>query len=274
MPPERKSISTVGIVGFGAFGALIAKHLAAHVRLFAYDPVPAAACAACVTFCDLPTIAACEVVILAVPVDQLSTAIAALRPHLRPGTIVVDVGSVKIEPVRIMTAELPAFVEIIGTHPLFGPQSGKDGIRGLKIAWCPVRSRSARRLAAFLRKVLGLEVITTTPDAHDRDAAAVQGLTHLIAKVLVRMEPLPTALTTASFELIMRATEMVRHDSPAVYNAIESANPHAAAVRTRFFALADELRQALEHEPFAAPATVQTEARNEPVAILQAAAGY
>lgn len=195
---------------------------------------------------DVTTVAQCDVVVLAVPVDQIRNAIAAIRPHLRPGTIVVDVGSVKIEPVRIMTAELPAFVEIIGTHPLFGPQSGRDGIRGLRIAWCPVRSPSARRLAAFLRGVLGLKVIATTPDAHDREAAVVQGLTHLIAKVLVRMEPLPAAMTTASFELIKRATDMVRHDSPAVYQAIEQANPHAAGVRARFFALMDEVSRDLE----------------------------
>jgi prephenate dehydrogenase len=248
MPSQRKLLSTIGIVGFGVFGALVAKHLAAHCRLLAFDPAPRGEMPAdgSVQSCDLPEIARCDVVVLAVPVSAFAEVIRALRPHLRPGTIVIDVGSVKIEPVRTMLAELPPFVEIIGAHPLFGPQSAKDGVAGHRIAWCPVRGRSAGRIAAFLRHVLKLEVIRTTPDAHDREMAVVQGLTHLIAKVLVRMEPLPTRMATRSFDLILQATNMVRHDAPAVYDAIERANPHAAAVRERFFALAEEVRGSLQ----------------------------
>jgi prephenate dehydrogenase len=74
----------------------------------------------------------------------------------------------------------------------------------------------------------------------------VQGVTHLIARVLVRMEPWPTRLTTASFDHLVQATEMVRYDSAGVFAAIEQANPFAAEVRERFFSLAAELRQELE----------------------------
>ncbi len=243
---KRKTKPTVGIVGFGAFGALIAKHLAGHCRLLAFDPSPRDAVGLPVTFCTFPEIAHCDVVVLAVPVSCMAETIRALRPHLQSGTIVIDVGSVKIEPVRAMLAELPEHVEIIGSHPLFGPQSAKDGVAGHRIAWCPVRGSSAGRIAAFLHHVLKLDVIRTTPDAHDRQMAVVQGLTHLIAKVLVRMEPLPSRMTTKSFDLILQATDMVRHDAPAVYEAIERANPHAAVVRERFFALAEEVRDTLE----------------------------
>src|SRR5690606_33725286 len=113
-------------------------------------------------------------------------------------------------------------------------------IVGLKIAVCPIRGRRCFRLAAFLRK-LGLDVIMTTPDVHDREAAIVQGLTHLIAKVLVQMEPLPTRMTTRSFDLLTAAVDMVRHDAAEVFAAIEGANPYAPAVRRRFFALASAL---------------------------------
>ena len=116
---------------------------------------------------------------------------------------------------------------------------------GLKIAICPIRGDRARRVAAFLRKAFGLRVYITTPEAHDREAAVVQGLTHLIAKVLVQMEPLPTKMTTASFDKLMSAVEMVRYDPPSVFLAIEQANPYAVEVRERFFELADQLRTSL-----------------------------
>jgi prephenate dehydrogenase len=248
MPTRRKTIPSIGIVGFGAFGQLIARHLAPRAPLVVFDPVqpplpewPDGAVAM-----DARGVAGCDIVILAVPVDRMSAAIAELKPHLRAGTVVIDVGSVKIEPVGIMLAELPGDVEIIGSHPLFGPQSARNGIAGLKIVLCPVRGDSWRRIAAFLRRVLALDVILTTPDTHDRDMAMVQGLTHLVAKILVRMEPMPGRMTTKSFELLMQATEMVRHDAPGVFHAIERANPHARVVRERFFAYAQEITQTLE----------------------------
>lgn len=262
LAPNRTTPS-VGIMGFGAFGRLIARHLEPHCRLLAFDPaLPADAAAGGVPASDPMQIAACDIVILAVPVAALSAAIATLRPHLRTGAIVIDVGSVKIGPAMIMLAELPGDVEIVGTHPLFGPQSGRDGIENLKIAICPIRGRSAWRIAAFLRKVLRLKVIMTTPEEHDREAALVQGLTHLIARILVRMEPLPRRMTTASFDLLMRATDMVRHDSPAVFLAIEQANPHARPVRDRFFALAEEMRAHLDRDSghVAEPASERYEA--------------
>jgi prephenate dehydrogenase len=248
MPSEVK-IPTVGLMGFGAFGQLIATHLHSRLPLLVYDPIApqiTATLRSNVRVGDVVSVARCDVVILAVPVSELVSAIRALRPHLRPGTIVVDVGSVKMKPAKVMEAQLPHFVDIVGTHPLFGPQSARNGIQGRKIAVCPVRGNGAHRVAAFLRRTLGLRVYITTPEEHDRDAAVVQGVTHLIAKVLVRMEPLPKRLTTASFDLLMQAIEMVRYDAASVFLAIERENPYAAEVRERFFCLAEEAKAELE----------------------------
>ena len=242
---------TIGLVGLGAFGILIARHLAPLMPVMGYDPAcppdgPAGPDG--VALAGLDEVARCPIVVLATPVDALAAVVAAIAPILAPGTLVIDVGSVKTGPAAIMRAGLPDDVEVIGTHPLFGPQSAAGGIRGLKIAVCPIRGRSGPRLAAFLRKALGLRVIVTTPEAHDREAATVQGLTHLIAKVLVRMEPLPTRMTTASFDLLVRAIDMVRDDAPAVFDAIERGNPYASGVRRRFFDLAAEVNASLERE--------------------------
>jgi prephenate dehydrogenase len=245
---QPSHIRSIGLLGFGAFGRLIAHHLYPYFSLVAFDPAVSAGKHrhGQVRFGTLAEVGGCDLVILAVPVGELSAAISMLRPHLRPGAIVVDVGSVKVRPIAVMTAELPPFVDIVGTHPLFGPQSAKGGIQGRKIALCPVRGRSAPRIAAFLRHVLKLEVHIVTAEEHDRQAAIVQGVTHLVAKVLVRMEPLPKRLTTASFDHLMRATDMVRHDAASVFLAIERDNPYAAEVRAQFFALAEAMRTELD----------------------------
>lgn len=236
--------TTLGLIGFGAFGQLIAQHLHPHFDIRAFDPAPGLQPAAAqhhVTLTSLEAAARCFVVVLALPVGRMEEAVAAIAPHVQPGALVLDVGSVKVVPTEIMQRGLPGHVQIAATHPLFGPQSAREGIKGLKIAVCPIRGRRCLRLAAFLRRQLGLQVIVTTPEEHDRDAATVQGLTHLIAKVLVQMEPLPTRLTTRSFDLLAAAVGMVRHDAPEVFEAIERSNPYAPDVRKRFFALASAL---------------------------------
>jgi prephenate dehydrogenase len=243
-PSQLNCQPRIGIIGFGAFGRLTARYLRPYFRLCAYDPaLRPGPCAELpdVVLTDLPSAAHCPIVILAMPVNRLQESVEAIGPHLRHGSLVLDVGSVKTIPAEIMRRGLPEHVEIVATHPLFGPQSARDEIAGLKIAICPIRGDQARRVAAFLRKTLGLTVVFTTPAAHDREAATVQGLTHLIAKVLVQMEPLPTSMTTKSFDLLVQAVGMVRDDAPEVFQAIERSNPYSRQVRRRFFDLASAL---------------------------------
>lgn len=246
---SKRQARSLGIVGFGAFGQLAARYLGQHFDITAHDPAPEVAAVARqygVPLVSLQAVAQAEVILIAAPVAAFEQVVHEIARACTPGALIVDVGSVKLLPAEIMRRLLPHHADIVATHPLFGPQSAAAGIAGLKIAVCPIRGRSHRRLAAFLRRALGLRVIVTTPDDHDREAAVVQGLTHLIAKVLTRMGPLPTRMTTRSFDLLSEAVSMVQHDAPEVFDAIEKANPHAGAVRERFFALAAGLSTELE----------------------------
>ncbi|MEL0438842.1 prephenate dehydrogenase [Phycobacter sp. K97] len=244
-------IQSIGLFGFGAFGQLIARHLALHVPMIVHDPaqhdrhpLPPN-----LQWGSLEDTATCPLVILAVPVHSMPALCTAIRAHLKPGSIVHDVGSVKLEPCRIMSDRLPPHVDLVGTHPLFGPQSAGGGIAGHKIALCNVRGRSHLPLAAFLRKALGLQIILTTAEQHDRELATVQGLTHLIARVLADMSPLPARMTTTSFERMMEAARMVQNDPPGVFAAIAQANPFAAEVREDFLRKARAIAGAPGQQP-------------------------
>ena len=88
--------STIGIIGFGAFGQLVARHIRPYFRLCAYDPAPGlqpmAECHG-VAPTSLETAARCPVVVPATPVGRLQEVVDAVAPHIRPGTLVLDVGS-------------------------------------------------------------------------------------------------------------------------------------------------------------------------------------
>jgi prephenate dehydrogenase len=47
----------------------------------------------------------------------------------------------------------------------------------------------------------------------------------------------------------MEAVNMVRHDAPEVFEAIERANPYSPGVRRRFFELASALNAELQDGP-------------------------
>ncbi len=246
---SRSQNPSLGIVGFGAFGQLAARHLGLHFEVSAYDPsedVAEVAKQLGVRLSSLAAVSQADVILIAAPVSSFEQVVREIAVVCKPRTLIVDVGSVKVVPSDIMRRLMPEDVDIVATHPLFGPQSAATGIKGLKIAVCPIQGRRHARLAAFLRKALGLTVIMTTPEEHDQEAAVVQGLTHLIAKVLLRMGPLPTRMTTKSFELLTEAISMVQHDAPEVFEAIEKANPYAENVRRRFFELAASLSVELE----------------------------
>ncbi|WP_422570300.1 prephenate dehydrogenase/arogenate dehydrogenase family protein [Antarcticirhabdus aurantiaca] len=248
---RRSRPGSLGLFGFGAFGRLAARHLASHFTIRVFDPAldPGEPLPPSVAASTLERAAECDVVVLALPVEGMADALRGIAPHLRPGALVLDVGSVKTDPARLMDELLPAHVDVVATHPLFGPESARGGLAGLKIALCPVRGRGLRWIEAFLRRAFGLEVVVTTPEAHDREAAMAQGLTHLIAKVLVEMGPLPERITTRSFDLLREAIGMVRNDAPCVFDAIERANPHAPAVRRRFLELTAALGARLDAPP-------------------------
>jgi prephenate dehydrogenase len=246
-----RTTETLGIIGFGAFGQLVAHYLKGHFKLYAYDPSAISKEIAAdleVSLTELDSAAQCDIVVIASPVSSFEQVVSAISEVCSSGAIIVDVGSVKVQPSEIMHRLLPDHVDVVATHPLFGPQSACDGIRGLKISICPSKNRRHLVLASFLRRVLGLQVILTSPQEHDREVAIVQGLTHLIARVLSNMEPLPSRHTTRSFDLLIEAISMVQNDAPEVFEAIEKANPYASGVRQQFVKLVSELDVKLDGE--------------------------
>ena len=247
---------SLGLVGCGAFGEFALRHLTPFFRVRAYDrhrDVEDLATRWTVQPVDLAGAVACDIVVLAVPVQQLEALTAEIAPLLRPGTLVLDVGSVKLRPTRILAQNLPGHVDIVGTHPLFGPQSGRLGIAGLNIAVCPVRGERAPCVAAFLRDRLALNVIETTPERHDRELAYVQGLTHLIAKILVDIEVKHIRQTTRTYELLMQSVEIVRYDSDELFLAIEGLNPFVGEAKDLFFEAARRLEARLGASPTKPP---------------------
>jgi prephenate dehydrogenase len=225
-------MKTLGLIGFGQFGRLAATVLRSHYDVLVTDTAPGAAAAARdlgVGFGSLAEAAGREVVVVAVPVVAMREVFAAMAPHLQPGALVIDVGSVKMLPAQWMLETLPAHVDIVATHPLFGPQSARTGLAGLRLVVCPIRGDRYEKVAAFGRD-LGLTVTVTTPEEHDREMAYVQALTHLIGRSLVNLGIPDEHLKTPSYQHLLELCALIGADTFELFTAIQTQNPFAAEV--------------------------------------------
>ncbi len=236
-------METIGIIGFGNFGRFMTQHLAPHFDVTVYDKrdITKEAKKLGVKSAPLKETASKGIVILSVPVQRLEGVLKQIKPHLAEGTLVMDVSSVKVIPVQLMQKHLPPGTEFISTHPLFGPQSGKSGIKGMTIVVCPVRTRRFAQVSAFLRDKLGLKVEEKTPRQHDAEMAETQTLAHFIAKALQEMGVKENGSPLATHRSLVALRNTVKGDSPELFDTIQSYNPFAAKARAKLLTALQEI---------------------------------
>jgi cyclohexadieny/prephenate dehydrogenase len=138
-------------------------------------------------------VAGADLVIVCIPVGQSGAVAAEIGPHLAPGAVVSDVGSVKGAVVRDMSPHLPGHVHFIPAHPVAGTEnSGPDaGFAELFVnRWCILTpgdgaDRDAvERLSGFWT-ALGANVETMSAEHHDLVLAITSHVPHLIAYTIV-----------------------------------------------------------------------------------------
>jgi len=237
----------LGLIGLGAFGCLAAEHLREHFDVLAADRIDRSAQAEelGIAWGSLEDAAARPYVLLAVPVQSFEAALDDIHGHVRPGTLVLDVGSVKLATVGAMEAKLPANVEIIGTHPMFGPQSAAGGIAGHRIVVCPVRTARQDAVVSFLSEALGLDVHVCDAETHDRDIAQTQALAQFVGRALAMLDKSKSPVRTPGYNLFREVAETVGQDSWELFTAIQSLNPYAADMRAELLGHLDDLQERL-----------------------------
>ena len=223
---------TIGILGLGRFGRMTYEHMkGCRPRVWTRDGSKLAGIEGAATFEEA---AACDIVVLTVAISAMEETCRRLAPLLRPGQTVVDTCSVKVAPVRVMLDALPPKVQILGTHPLFGPDSGRDGIAGLRIVLCPVRIEPSEYQAIrdFVAS-LGLRVIEATPEEHDRQAARTQAIFHLLAQAFGRLGWGGEPIATPAPEAFSRHVASLRNDSFQLFVDMQRSNPFAGEHRAQ-----------------------------------------
>ena len=191
------------VVGFGLIGGSIARAakaygLAGHVT--AADASPAVRArvrdlGAVDTVAETlaEAVREADAVVLSVPVGESGPVVEAMAPHLKPGVVISDVGSVKGAVIAAVTPHLPVHASFVPAHPVAGTEfSGPDaGFAELfQNRWCILTpyERSTEPGVVAMRRLwegFGARVEAMEPHHHDLVLAITSHVPHLIAYNIV-----------------------------------------------------------------------------------------
>jgi len=134
-----------------------------------------------------------DTIVLSVPISAMESVLGALAPHVKPGTLITDVGSVKQRIVAAARQLLPDSVSFVGGHPMAGAEhSGLQHadaflFENATYVLCGDPQQSAYRTIATLVESTGARIVCLAPDEHDLIAARVSHLPQLLATLLMSL---------------------------------------------------------------------------------------
>jgi prephenate dehydrogenase len=130
-----------------------------------------------------------DLVVLASPVGTFEKIVREIGPHLKPGAILTDVGSVKGALIKKIEDAIPAGTHYVPAHPIAGRE--KSGVaestetlfQGRRCILTPTAETDQKALEAVrdLWIAAGAEVTFMDADLHDKVFAAVSHLPHVAA---------------------------------------------------------------------------------------------
>jgi prephenate dehydrogenase len=121
-------------------------------------------------------------VIICVSIDAFEEIVKKIGPSVREGQTIVDICSIKEQPVNIMHKYLGKAL-VLGTHPVFGP--GSPSIKNKAYILTPTNAQEeafAEKYRKWLEKV-GARVFIMSPKKHDELMSVVLGFPHFLGLV-------------------------------------------------------------------------------------------
>ena len=283
-----------GFIGFGLIGASIAKSIKKKMpdaQILAYmrsaeklKKAREEGLADQITNCVGPAFSQCDIIFLCTPVEYNASYLEAVKPYLKAGALVTDVGSTKthIHQAAIRLQMEDAFV---GGHPMAG--SEKTGWENatdhlLENAYyiiTPTKRSTQEQIGRMISVAQLTDSIPIVLDyqEHDRIVAAISHLPHLIASSLVNLvkdsdnrDELMKRLAAGGFKDITR----IASASPEMWQQICMANTdNIAEMMERYIRSLQDILAALRKKDESAVHQLFADSRTYRDSISDAAPG-
>jgi prephenate dehydrogenase len=191
----------------------------------------------------------CNVVVVSVPISATAEVIKQVGPLLNQAQLLMDLTSLKIEPLELMLEHSAA--EVIGCHPLFGP--GVLESKGQNVVLCPGRGT---KWYPWLKGILDknrFNVLERTATEHDEMMAIVQVLNHLntisLGLALVETgQPLDelSKFSTPIFRAKLDIVKKLFTECPGLYADIITGNHEIEKILDTYEHVIREIRKAIK----------------------------
>ena len=239
----------IGVIGFGRFGKLLTIYLSEDFKVYVFNRsnkneeikknngIPA----------SLEEVCKKDIIIPCVPISQFEVTLKKIKNLLKDDSLVVDVCSVKDYPVELMKKILPGNIQILATHPIFGPDSARGSLKEKKIVLCKTRINDGlyNKIKNYLENK-GLIIIETTPEQHDKDIAKSLLLTHLIGRALMDFGAKNMQIDTEGYKRLMHILETVENDTQQLFEDMNKYNKYAKEMRENFLKSLNKINKGLE----------------------------
>jgi arogenate dehydrogenase (NADP+) len=277
---------TIGVVGFGRFGQFIARTFAKYGQVVVtsrsdYSEIASGMGVKYVPLSDPEAFLeeGLDVIVVAVSILSFESTIQSFAPLLHKniqrrveqgedahGPLFVDVLSVKEHARQVMLDVLPPECDVLCTHPMFGPDSGKDGWQNLnfvyektrinKMVLLPATSQTTNDTEAFvdqsgqvhsvhedseahvegvdrMERFLsiweeeGCHMVPMSCREHDRYASNSQFITHLMGRILGSQGLERTPIDPSGFQSVLQLVSSTTADSFELFYGLYKFNANS-----------------------------------------------
>lgn len=184
-------------------------------------------------------------VMICVSLSAFEEVVKEITPAVHDGQNVLDICSVKEQPVKIMHQYIKNAL-VLGTHPVFGP--GSRGIRNKAYILTPTNAKEkafAEKYRGWLEKV-GARVFIMSPKKHDELMSVVLGLPHFVGLVacdtlLEQPEFLETKkVAGTTYRMLFTLAEATALETPDLYANLQTRLPEMGKIEDLFIQKAEE----------------------------------
>lgn len=292
---------SIGVMGFGRFGQFIARTFQKYGRVVVtsrsdYTDIANGMGVKYVPLSRLEDFVKedLDVIVVATSILSFESTIKSLVPHLQEnlmrragkgaimkGPLIVDVLSVKEHARQVMLDLLPKECDILCTHPMFGPDSGKNGWHGLNFVYEKTRIdkvvleqsgslsdtdneeafvdsagqvhsvhedseghvEAMDRMERFLSiwEEEGCRMVPMSAKDHDAHAANSQFITHLMGRILGSQGLAPTPIDTKGFQSVLKLIGSTTADSFDLFYGLYKFNQNSLDTIVQLRSAMDEV---------------------------------
>ncbi|MBU2446448.1 MAG: prephenate dehydrogenase/arogenate dehydrogenase family protein [Bacteroidetes bacterium] len=237
-----------GIVGYGRFGKLFVDIFSKYFHFEIYDKTFKLNENEKATL--FKNFTGCEFIFFAVPISQLEQSASEIAPYIDHHPLIADLCSVKEYPINILTKIFPNN-EILGIHPLFGPESVKVDLNNHQIVLVKenIPSPKTQKLEHIFREE-SLKIIEMSAEEHDRQMAWTLCLTQFIGRGLKLLPLSKKQIGTKGYFDLLDIVNRANADTEELFIDMNNYNRFSEEMRKQVIREFTKLNQMLEKEDF------------------------